>query len=460
MKTVQELYDIYKEYPRVSTDSRSLPKACIFFALRGLNFNGNLYAQEALDKGASYAVVDDPSLVGDRFLYVEDVLKALQELASYHRQQLKTPLIAITGTNGKTTTKELTAEVLKRSYKLLYTEGNLNNHIGVPLTLLRLTEEHQLALIEMGASKQGDIAELCSIAEPNYGLITNVGLAHLEGFSSFEGVKSAKAELYDYLREHEGIVFVREEDEQLLPLCKGIPALSYGTSPEASIQGRLVTAPSEHQTSDIKLQVEQLMLRFAWSVPSLGIETCEVQTKLVGGYNLMNCLAAISFGVYFDVPRDQISEALASYQPSNSRSQLLLSQKNNQIIVDAYNANPTSMRIALENFLTQKPEGYRVFILGAMNELGEASLSAHQELYSFLLQEAKASDVLCFCGSAWENCQLSEQEPDGTIEAPESYRFADLEAVKLFLQEANYSKRSILIKGSNSYHLDQVLDLL
>ncbi len=269
--TIEELYHIYREYPVIATDSRRLPKHCIFFALKGDNFDGNKYAKDALKQGAVYAVVDDKNLQGEGLILVEDTLKALQDLANYHRQQLGIPLIAITGTNGKTTTKELTAEVLKKSYNLLYTEGNLNNHIGVPLTLLKMTEEHQLALIEMGASKQGDIAELCAIAEPNYGLITNIGLAHLEGFGSLAGVKTTKGELFDYLRDNEGIVFFNEDDKMLSAMAKGIPSLSYGSRKEATVRSAQVK--------------DDLMLSFQWFVPALKVNNIEQTTNLVGAYN-------------------------------------------------------------------------------------------------------------------------------------------------------------------------------
>ncbi len=434
MLTIEELYGIYIQHPVVSTDSRHLPKGCIFFALKGERFDGNQYAKEALEKGASFAVVDDSSLQGENLLLVEDVLTALQDLASYHRQQLAIPLIAITGTNGKTTTKELTAEVLKKSYKLLYTEGNLNNHIGVPLTLLRMTAEHQLALIEMGASKKGDIAELCAIAQPNYGLITNVGLAHLEGFGSLAGVKETKGELFDYLKENEGIVLFNEDDKMLSAMAKGIPSLSYGSRKEATVRSAQVK--------------DDLMLSFEWFVPALKINNIKQTTNLVGAYNIDNCLSAISFGVYFDVPAEQISEAIAEYKPTNSRSQFIESERGNKIIADAYNANPTSMTIAVDNFLKVSEGKPRLFILGEMKELGEASLEAHQKIYDKVLTAKAEQDFVIFFGDIWSS--LTTKEGDSSVQMQTALE-------ELIESAQQYKDTYILVKGSNSMGLNRVL---
>ncbi len=448
--TIEELYHIYKEHPVVETDSRKLTEGCVFFALKGANFDGNQYAKEALEKGASYAVVDDESVQGEGIILVEDTLEALQDLASYHREQLGIPLIAITGTNGKTTTKELTAEVLKKSYNLLYTEGNLNNHIGVPLTLLKMTEEHQLALIEMGASKQGDIAELCAIAQPNYGLITNIGLAHLEGFGSLAGVKATKGELFDYLKKHEGIVFFNEEDKMLSAMAKGIPSLSYGSRKEATVRSAQVK--------------DDLMLSFEWFVPALKLNNVEQKTNLVGAYNLDNCLAAISIGLYFDVKAEDICQAIADYKPTNSRSQFIESEKGNKIIADAYNANPTSMSLAIDNFFKISEGKSRVFILGEMKELGEAREEAHQKIYDKVLKTKEAGDFVILYGSAWLGLKPVLNEEMKQNSNP-NFRDAITVMMPLSLKALiewveRYKNTYILVKGSNSMGLNKVLPYL
>ncbi len=442
MLTIEELYDIYRANPIISTDSRKLPEGCIFFALKGANFDGNKYAEEALSKGATYAVVDDESLQGEGLLLVEDTLKALQDLASYHRQQLGIPLIAITGTNGKTTTKELTAEVLKKSYNLLYTEGNLNNHIGVPLTLLKMTEEHQLALIEMGASKKGDIAELCAIAQPNYGLITNIGLAHLEGFGSLAGVKETKGELFDYLKENEGIVFFNEDDKMLSAMAKGIPSLSYGTRKEATVR-----------SAQLK---DDLMLSFEWFVPALKVSNVQQTTNLVGAYNLDNCLSAISVGLYFDVPTEDIRQAIAEYKPTNSRSQFIESEKGNKIIADAYNANPTSMSLAIDNFFKISEGKRRLFILGEMKELGEASEEAHQKIYNKVLREKEAKDFVILWGQTWLRMKPVPDE-ETKMEGDIQTIMMPLSIDALIEWVERYKDTFILVKGSNSMGLNRVL---
>lgn len=434
--TIEQLYEIYLAHPCVSTDSRRVERGSIFFALKGERFDGNQYALGALEAGAAYAVVDDPTLDGSGIICVPNVLRALQDLARHHRRALGTPLIAITGTNGKTTTKELTAAVLARTYRLLYTEGNLNNHIGVPLTLLRLRAEHQLALIEMGASKPGDIAELCGIAEPNYGLITNVGLAHLEGFGSLEGVIRTKGELYDWLRDHEGKVFRRQEDEVLSRIGEGIDSVTYGCEASAVVWGSL-----RHED-------DSLFLHFTWQSDTLSIPKQSQATKLVGGYNLANALGAICVGGYFDVPVEEIVEALANYTPSNSRSQLVRTERN-ELIVDAYNANPSSMQTAIGNLLQIQTNRPRLLVLGDMNELGAESQDAHHALRIWLQGQLKSSDVVVYCGPKWQ-AEVGE----------EGRAFASVELLRQWLEQAHLSGYLALIKGSNSIALGRVLDLL
>ncbi len=441
--TTQELYPIYLAHPMVSTDSRRIEPGCIFFALRGDRFDGNAYALSALEAGAAYAVVDDDSLPEHpQLLRVEDSLLALQELAALHRATLSLPVIAITGTNGKTTTKELAAAVLSRGYNLLYTEGNLNNHIGLPLTLLRMTREHQLVLVEMGASKPGDIEELCQIAQPNYGIITNIGKAHLEGFGSIEGVASTKGELYDWLREHEGKVIRREEDEWLTALGEGLPTVSYGSSSEATVQGRIVPHPSSRYLS------------LEWSVPALGMSARRLDTHLVGDYNLSNVLAAIALGLFLDIKAEDIDAAIASYRPSNSRSQLIQTP-HNVVVADAYNANPSSMHMALEAFAGSDAEHPRLYILGDMNELGPASDYAHREVLQWLASHLKEGEEAWLCGANFLRLRGELSLPASQVQA-----FADVEVLRDYLTAHPATGRSVLVKGSNGVGLGQILPLL
>ena len=334
---ISTLYDYFKECGKVTTDTRNCPENSMFIALKGETFNGNAFAKQALEKGCRYAVVDEEEYAEEgnsNILLVDDCLKTLQALAREHRRQMGTRIIGITGTNGKTTTKELIATVLKKRYKVLYTQGNLNNHIGVPLTLLNLTEKHELAVVEMGANHPGEIRTLVHIAEPDCGLITNVGKAHLEGFGSFEGVVKTKSELYDYLRSKENaFIFLDKDNEVLCQASAGLENIGYGMENDVLyVSGRLhACAP---------------FLAFEWKH---GGKSHDVQTHLIGSYNIKNALAAISIGCRFGVPAEDICEALDNYIPSNNRSQLT-ETADNHLIVDAYNANPTSMRAALENF--------------------------------------------------------------------------------------------------------------
>lgn len=437
MIQIADLYDIFSEYPVVTTDSRQITSGCLFFALRGPRFDGNQYAKQALEAGASYAIVDSPEVVSDeRMLLVEDVLKTLQDLAREHRRQMGIPVIGITGTNGKTTTKELMASVLQCSYNLLYTEGNLNNHIGVPLTLLRLTPEHQLALIEMGASKPGDIAELCAIAEPNYGVITNIGQAHLEGFGSLEGVKQTKGELYQWLREHDGKIMINVDDVVLESIAGGIPAVPYGQGEEAVVLGRLLPATSGN-----------LFLSLEWGADEIGIAPVKQETQLVGSYNINNVLAAVAMGLFLDVPAENIRQAIASYSPSNSRSQLIKTPRGNWLVADAYNANPSSMRYAVDNILAVESTMPRLLILGDMNELGEHSIAAHKNLYEEKLRGVR----LWLCGPIWSSLALEEAEKT----------FATADELLSYLSVADRVEgHLILVKGSNGIGLNKILSAL
>ena len=428
---IQTIYQYFEECGVVTTDSRQCPEGSMFFALKGASFNGNAFAEAALEKGCKYAVVDEEQYVkgNPRIILVDDVLTTLQQLANFHRRRLGIPIIGITGTNGKTTTKELIAAVLRKKYQVLATEGNLNNHIGVPLTLLKLSGSHEMAVVEMGASHPGDIKELVDIAEPDYGMITNVGMAHLEGFGSFEGVVKTKCELYDFLREHgKHIIFMDQENEHLKAHSNGLTVVPYGTEVEGLfVKGSL--GPCEP------------FLTFKWMNEG---EEYHVKTHLIGSYNLKNALAAIAIGRYFDVPSVDICEAIEEYVPHNNRSQLTETE-HNHLVVDAYNANPTSMRAALDNFRIMNVP-HKMVILGDMRELGTSSTEAHQ----------KVVDYLSACG--FERIILVGEEFGKVNNGYEHY--PDVNALKEVIQQHLPQDMYILIKGSNSMKLAQLQEIL
>lgn len=356
---LEKLYDIYKQYPSVQTDTRKLAPGDIFFALKGPSFNGNTFARKALDMGAAYVVVDeDPGFRDKRIFQTNDTLTTLQQLAGHHRRQFSIPFIGITGSNGKTTTKELMHAVLSTKYKTYTTEGNLNNHIGIPLTLLSVKPDAEMAIVEMGANHLREIAGYCTYAVPTHGLITNCGKAHLEGFGSEEGVRKGKGELYDYLRAHDGTAFVMQDYDYLLDMSRGLKTFTYGTA-----------------NADINGNVEKNEPFINVALPEKNLH---IHTQLVGDYNLPNILAAAAAGSYFSVPDADIKKAIEGYTPSNSRSQLI-EKGNNKIILDAYNANPSSMKAAIENF-AKLPGASRALVLGAMMELGKESRGEHAQL--------------------------------------------------------------------------------
>lgn len=365
------LYQIFLDCQLVTTDSRNCPEGSLFIALKGESFNGNAFAGKALETGCAYAVIDESeyAIEGDqRYILVDDCLQTLQQLANYHRHQLDTRVIGITGTNGKTTTKELISAVLSQSHNILYTLGNLNNHIGVPSTLLRLKAEHDLAVIEMGANHPGEIKFLSEIVEPDCGIITNVGKAHLEGFGSFEGVIKTKGELYDFLRKKEGsTVFIHHDNAYLMNIAEGLNLIPYGTEDDLYVNGR-ITGNSPYLT-------------FEWKAGKDG-KSYQVQTQLIGEYNFPNALAAITIGRFFGVEDAKINEALAGYTPQNNRSQLKKTD-DNTLIIDAYNANPTSMMAALQNFRNMEVP-HKMLILGDMRELGAESAAEHQKIADYL----------------------------------------------------------------------------
>ena len=442
---MKELYELFLQHPTITTDSRDVPEGSMFFALKGDTFDGNAYAISALEKGAAYAVIDEKEYAkesNDRLILVEDVLTTLQQLAKYHRVHLGTPIIGITGTNGKTTTKELISAVLKKKYNVLYTQGNFNNHIGVPKTLLQLTKEHDIAVIEMGANHPGEIKTLVEIVLPDFGIITNVGKAHLLGFGSFEGVIRTKGELYDFLRTIQGTVFINNDNPHLLGISDGLKLVKYGQkdAKDLLVKGELVECNP--------------FLKFEWQTsstltPQLSTVNCQlstVQTRLIGSYNLDNALAAACIGTFFNVPATDISAALEEYTPSNNRSQLTITQ-DNKLVVDAYNANPTSMRAALDNFRLIKAE-HKMCILGQMGELGDVSEEEHQ----------KVIDLLGDCG--FEKVWLVGENFAKTAH-PAHYRlFTNVEEVKAAIATEKPQGYLILIKGSNSNKLVQTVELL
>ena len=435
MTDLTTLYRIFLQSTGVTTDSRRCFAGSLFIALRGETFDGNAFAAQALKDGCAHAVIDNPAYLpeGDpRYLLVDDTLKALQALARHHRRTLGTPIIGITGTNGKTTTKELTAAVLSQKYNLHYTQGNLNNHIGVPLTLLNLRPEHQLAVIEMGASHPGDIRELVNIAEPDYGLITNVGRAHLEGFGSFEGVIRTKGELFDFLREKGGAtVFVHDDNPYLKEMAHDLQQVRYGTQTGLFVSGRM-TDNSPY-------------LALQWEAEG-ETEYHAVQTHLIGEYNLPNVLAAIAVGHFFHVTPAQIDQALEAYIPRNNRSQLK-ETASNILIIDTYNANPTSMGASLNNFKNMKAE-HKMCILGDMKELGEYGKAEHQ----------KVVDTLQECGveTVWLVGNMFKE-----TKHPDNFRtFDNVDEVKDAIKAQSPKDMTILIKGSNSTKLYELPELL
>lgn len=427
---ISTLYTYFKECGRVTTDTRNCPEGSMFIALKGETFNGNAFARQALEKGCRYAIVDEAQYAdAENIFLVDNCLEALQGLAREHRRQMGTRIIGITGTNGKTTTKELIATVLRKRYKVLYTQGNLNNHIGVPLTLLNLTKEHELAVVEMGANHPGEICTLVNIAEPDCGLITNVGKAHLEGFGSFEGVVKTKSELYDYLRRKENAyIFLDKDNEVLCQASAGLESIGYGMEGEdLYVKGKLhACAP---------------FLAFEWMHKGVNHD---VNTHLIGAYNVKNALAAIAIGCHFEVPAQAICEALDEYLPSNNRSQLTETE-DNHLVVDAYNANPTSMRAALENFrLMEVP--HKVAVLGDMKELGEGSKEEHRQIVS-LLTTLGFERVILIGSEFGKVC--------GSFE-----HYSDVEAVKQIFAKDKPKGKFILIKGSNSMKLAQLKEIL
>jgi len=426
LMTIPQLYQLYLQHPSIETDTRKLKPGDIFFALKGPNFNGNAFALQALEAGAAYTVVDEPPATSDpRVVVVDDVLQTLQQLAQHHRRQFSIPFIAITGSNGKTTTKELVHAVLSAAYTTYTTQGNLNNHIGVPLTLLRIQKDAQMAVIEMGANHPGEIASYCSIAQPTHGIITNCGKAHLEGFGSIEGVRKAKGELYDFLRNHNGTAFVMWDYDYLRTMSAGIPAVKkYGTTPACDITGNALSG-SDYLTVSVTQGA---------TIPS-------IRTQLVGEYNLPNVLAAVTVGKHFNVPDERIKAAIEAYTPSNSRSQLI-HKNGNHIILDAYNANPTSMKAAIENFAALKATN-KVLLLGGMAELGTESISEHEAIVQLIGKYQWKEVVLV--GGDFQRINHPYKSMQSSAEAA------------AWMQAQQFNDTWFLIKGSRSMQMEKVL---
>ena len=450
---IKALYKLYQQHPCITTDSRDCPQGSIFLALKGESFDGNKFAVQALEKGCAYAIIDNPEIQDNPdlpenlrkcLILVDDCLQTFKDLAREHRRLFDIPVIGITGTNGKTTTKELVAAVLSQKYNVLYTQGNFNNDVGVPKTLFRLTKEHEIAVIEMGASHPGDIKTLVETAEPTCGLITNVGRAHLLGFGSFEGVIKTKCELYDFLRtRQDGLIFINADNEHLMNQInddEDIWLTPYSTDPEnqySCISGEVIACDP--------------FLKFRWREPLLTLEEegrstkwHKVQTHLIGAYNIDNLLAAIAVGINFGIDRKQICAALENYVPSNNRSQMTVTEKNH-LIVDAYNANPTSMQAALENFSLIQADK-KMAILGQMGELGADSDNEHRKMVGYL--ERAGYDEVWLVGDNFKD-----------IACP-FCKFHDVEEVKAAIKEHCPEGYYILIKGSNSNKLFQLPELL
>ena len=425
---IPALYKIYLQHPSVQTDTRKIKKNDLFFALKGPSFNGNTFAQQALTLGAAYAVVDEAQYcTNEQCILVDDVLIALQQLARHHRQQFDIPFIAITGSNGKTTSKELVTTVLRQKFVCYATDGNLNNHIGVPLTILKIKSDAQIAVIEMGANHQKEIASYCTIALPNFGIINNCGKAHIEGFGGIEGVRKGKGELYDFIRENGGCIFRNTDLEYLATMAQGIDKqTTYGSS-EAQYKGTI--AANEKMLEINAVLPEGLSLN--------------LHTHLVGEYNFPNVLLAIAVGDYFGVSPEQIKQAIEAYQPDNSRSQLI-KKGDNEIIMDAYNANPTSMRAAIENF--SKLEGNKILFLGAMKEMGADEAKEHEELLTFVHQWDWKQVLLV--GKEFETFKSNFNWFEDSIEASE------------YIAKNKPQNSFILIKGSRGSKMEKLLEAL
>ncbi len=428
---IEELYSICQRHPQITTDSRFAPKNGLFFALKGEHFDGNIFAQKAIENGCAYAIIDNPKFFkSKKFILVEDVLSTLQQLAYYHRQQLKIPIIGITGTNGKTTTKELLASVLSEKYNVAYTQGNLNNHIGVPLTILSFTKKTELGIVEMGANHLGEIKQLCTIADPDYGLITNIGKAHLEGFRTFDNIIKTKNELYEYVAQKKGKVFYNANDQIVSQLIIGNNnAVSYGDQNESKVYGII-------KKNGIFLKLEAVIEKKSYTI----------ETKLIGAYNIGNVLTAIAIGNYFNVDDKKIIKAIERYKPDNNRSQFFKT-KNNSLFLDAYNANPTSVKAAIKNF-EQLDIPHKSLILGDMFELGDNALNDHYEVINII--DTKNYENIILVGDIFASLKVGDNV----------LQFANVDLFIDWLNKNPVKGSNILIKGSRGNRLERIVEFL
>jgi len=431
--STEDLYKLYTANPCICTDTRSITAGCIFFALKGSNFNGNAFAEKALGAGAAYAIIDQPEFKKDeRCIVVADVLNSLQHLANFHRRQLKCPVLAITGSNGKTTTKELISRVLAKKFRVHFTMGNLNNHIGVPLTILSAPRNAEMLVVEMGANHQKEIETLCAIAMPDYGIISNVGKAHLEGFGGFEGVKKGKGELYEFLALHHGCAFVNGNNQHLAEMIR-----------EKNVKRKVVYGTGDNFDCNGKLLESFPFLKVKWNSKSQG---GVISSQLIGEYNYENILAAACIGNYFGVDSQQVSNAIEEYVPDNSRSQVVM-RGSNTILLDAYNANPASMEAALKNFSMMEGKHKLVF-LGEMAELGKESEQEHKQLVD--LVKSLNFEKVVFVGKKFSSLISS---------LPAGYFDSSSDAAS-WTKDQQISGATILIKGSRSSKMEVVLDSL
>lgn len=424
MELIEQIYQHYSQKYAISTDSRKIEEGCVFVALKGEHFDGNDFAyQVAADNIASCVIADRKDLPKhERLFIVDDSLSTLQELAKYHREKCNIPIIGITGTNGKTTTKELVSTVLSKKFKLIYTQGNFNNHLGVPLTLLRIKPDTEIAVVEMGANHPGEIAQLCRLAQPDLGIITNIGKAHIEGFGNFDGVIKTKNELYDYLKtKKQSTAFVNGDNDLLMKLSENLNRITYGSTSQNIV---ITTSQSPY-------------LCVNWN----GIE---IKTNLIGEYNLENVMAAISVGCFFNIDDKLIIKALEKYCPTNNRSQFIKSSKN-EIVMDAYNANPTSMQLSIKNF-KKISDNNSLLILGDMKELGEESFKEHINIIN-LLKELNFTNIILI-GNEFSKANK------------EFSSFDNVDELIRYISENEISGKKILIKGSHSIHLEKLVNIL
>lgn len=429
---IEQIYKTFLAHPQITTDSRVLTKSGLFFALKGENFDGNKFAQKAIDNGCAFAIIDNPEFATDKnFIVVKDVLETLQELAIYHRNKINNPVIGITGSNGKTTTKELLVAVLSKKFNVSYTQGNLNNHIGVPLTILSFNNDTEMGIVEMGANHSGEISTLCEIAKPDYGIITNVGRAHLEGFGTFENIIKTKKELFDYIAIHHGKVFYNANDDIIKNLVSDnkLDAVPYGNKENSRVYGHV-------DKSELSLKLKVF----------IDNKDYNVNTNLIGDYNLDNILASVAIGHYFDIDNQLIIDTVESYKPDNNRSQLVKTEFN-QLFLDAYNANPTSVKAAINNFENINIPN-KCLILGDMFELGVNAVNDHYEIIQII--KKSSYDKIILVGDIFSGLEVN----DGILQ------FKNVDFLKEWLNKNPIKESNILIKGSRGNQLERIIEFL